>query len=315
MSETLSWTRGRAKSCYNRRPLIAYRARYSHINFADKLNLSARPIDLAPRNVPAPVDADESLQGEDREFLDWLLDRAGVSVSHYRPESLARRLPACLRILRANSPAHARTVIERNSNLTGRAIGAVLIGVTSFFRDKQVFEDLDHHVLSKLADRAAARIWSVGCSDGMELYSVAMQLAERGALHRCELVGTDCRLPATRIAAAGVYLDEAVRDVPEHLRSRYFVASDAKTHSISATLRSQIQWRTADVMGTPEPGPWDLILCRNMAMYMRSDAVGRLWDILQNALRPGGYLVLGKAERPGGARRMSMIAPCIFRRD
>ncbi|MBC8105052.1 MAG: hypothetical protein H7Z14_00555 [Anaerolineae bacterium] len=296
--------------------MITSRARYSHINFADKLNLSARPINLAPKMVIEPVDADGSLQGEDREFLDWLLDRAGVSVSNYRPESLARRLPSCLRVLRANSPAHGRAILERNWSLAGTAISTVLIGVTNFFRDARVFEDLDQQVLSKIADRACARIWSVGCSDGMELYSVAMQLAERRVLHRCQLLGTDCRLPATRMAAAGIYPEQAVREVPDDLRGRYFVEADANTYSIHPILRAQLQWRTADVMRTPEPGPWDLILCRNMAMYMRGDTVARLWDILQNALRPGGHLVLGKAERPSGSgSRMSAIAPCIYVRD
>lgn len=295
--------------------MIANRARFSHINFADKLNLSARPLNLAPRTAIAASNAEEPLQREDREFLDWLLDRAGVSLSHYRPESLARRVPACLRVLRAKSTAHGREIVERNSGLAGHAIGAVLIGVTSFFRDPRVFEDLDHHVLPDISDRADPRIWSVGCSDGMELYSVAMQLAERRVLHRCKLLGTDCRLSATRTAAAGVYPEQAVREVPDKLCERYFDASAPNTYSIHETLRAQLQWRTADVMRTPEPGTWDLILCRNMAMYMRGGTVARLWDILQNALRPGGYLVLGKAERPGGANRMSVIAPCIFRRQ
>src|SRR5947208_465716 len=195
--------------------MLANRARFLHINFADRLNFSARPLDLAPRTSANP-DIEEPLQAEDREFLDWLLKRAGVSVAHYRPASLARPLPACLRILRASSPSHGRAIIERNPSLTCTAIGAVLIGVTSFFRDARVFEDLDQLVLANFEGGRSARIWSVGCSDGMELYSVAMQLAERRVLHRCQLLGTDCRLPATRAAAAGAYAEQVLGDVPRH---------------------------------------------------------------------------------------------------
>jgi chemotaxis protein methyltransferase CheR len=290
------------------------------VNFADKLNLSSRPVNFAlagsaQANEDDADDADEPLQGEDREFLDWLLDRAGVSVTHYRPESLARRLPSCLRVLRASSPAHARSMIERNRLLTATAIDSVLIGVTSFFRDAQVFKDLDERVLAPLAGRASARVWSVGCSDGMELYTVAMQLARRRVLHRCQLLGTDCRIQATRFAAQGIYATQALRDVPDILRQSYFSSSDNNSQIIHPTIRASVQWRTADVLRTPEPGLWDLILCRNMAMYMRGDVVARLWDILQESLRPGGYLVLGKAERPNGASRMSNVAPCIFQRN
>jgi chemotaxis methyl-accepting protein methylase len=58
-----------------------------------------------------------------------------------------------------------------------------------------------------------------------------------------------------------------------------------------------------------------LILCRNLTMYLRPEVAGRVWEALEHALRPGGFLVLGKAERPIGARRLGVVAPCIFRRD
>ena len=63
-----------------------------------------------------------------------------------------------------------------------------------------------------------------------------------------------------------------------------------------------------------EPGQWDVILCRNMAMYLAPEAAAALWRNLDSLLRPGGILVLGKAERPTGTR-LSMIAPCVYRRD
>jgi chemotaxis methyl-accepting protein methylase len=286
-----------------------------HISFADHLNLSARPVDFAPAAASEPAQDAATLQGEDREFRSWLLEHAGVDVSHYRPESLARRLPACLRTVRANSSAHARGILERNRNLIGSALGAVLIGVTSFFRDAQVFKDLDELVLAPLADRARIRVWSVGCSEGMELYSVMMLLAERRVLHRCQLLGTDCRLSATRAAADGTYPASVVRELPASLLERYFLrADDADAYMIHPFLRAQVEWRTADVLTTPEPGPWDLILCRNMAMYMRGQVMTRLWDILQQALRPGGHHVLGKAERPHTTVRLAQVAPCIYRR-
>jgi chemotaxis methyl-accepting protein methylase len=226
-------------------------------------------------------------------------------------------LPACLRVVRANSTAHARAILERHHALIGPAISAVLIGVTSFFRDSRVFADLDSIVLSKFADRASARIWSIGCSDGMEMYSVAMLLAERRVLHRVFLLGTDCRVTATRAAAAGRFDRQALGDVPANLLARYFcpTRADADVYEMNAFIRAQVQWRTADVVSTAEPGPWDVILCRNMAMYMRADAVSELWNRLARALRPGGYLVLGKAERPHGQSCLVPVAPCIYRRQ
>jgi chemotaxis methyl-accepting protein methylase len=68
-------------------------------------------------------------------------------------------------------------------------------------------------------------------------------------------------------------------------------------------------------LSTDEPGHWDLILCRNLGMYLKADLAGQLWNRLARALRPGGWLVLGKAERPMGASILSAVSPCLYRRD
>ncbi len=70
-----------------------------------------------------------------------------------------------------------------------------------------------------------------------------------------------------------------------------------------------------NALTTPEPCGWDMILCRNMSIYLQPATAVRLWHVLENCLRPGGYLVLGKAERPLGCTRLVPVSPCIFRRD
>ncbi|HWA99240.1 MAG TPA: hypothetical protein VG713_12140, partial [Pirellulales bacterium] len=74
------------------------------------------------------------------EFFDWLFAQAGLDARQYRAETLERRLPACLRALRANSTTQARRMLEQNPRLVDTAIGSILIGVTSFFRDADVFD-------------------------------------------------------------------------------------------------------------------------------------------------------------------------------
>jgi chemotaxis methyl-accepting protein methylase len=203
----------------------------------------------------------------------------------------------------------------RHPEILKAAISALVIGVSSFFRDAPVFETLEHSILPQLlATASSPRIWSAGCSEGPELYSVAMLLAEQGALQRCELLGTDCRSDAITRARAGTYTAEGIKGVSETLLTRYFLP-DGRVWRASPLLRTAIQWRSGNVLDTPEPGLWDLIFCRNMAIYLHAPAAGRLWAQLEQSLRPGGVLVLGKAERPYGATTLRPIAPCIFRRD
>jgi chemotaxis protein methyltransferase CheR len=305
-------------------------ARYRHVTFADAMDLSGRPINLAPPpNVSLQV-VDQSaasssgtieLCAEERSLLNWLFARVRLDANDYRAETLARRLPACLRLLRAASASHARALLERNPSLVLPAVNALVIGVTSFFRDADVFRTIAQIVLPRITEKSCtdghvARVWSAACSDGPELYSVAMLLAEQRQLHRCHLLGTDCRLEATQRASVGRFpAASAERDTRPALLATYFTMDEEGYYVARPCLRALLHWRTADVLHVQEPGPWDLILCRNMAMYLRGEATQRLWTALESSLRPGGYLVLGKAERPQGAAGLVPVAPCVYRRE
>ena len=239
---------------------------------------------------------------------------------HYKPETLCRRLPACLRALRAGNLAHARSVLRRNPHLAWDALAALVIGVTTFFRDPAVFDALRDDVLPALAAECRGRplrVWSVGCSEGAELYSVAMLLAEVGATADigCELLGTDCRPAALARAAAGAFEPSAVAGVPPALLARYFTF-DRAHFQVDESIRCATSWQAADAL-RPEnapPGEWDLVLCRNLAIYLQPTATANLWATLARSVRTGGVLVTGKAERPLGVRGLSSIGPCLYRK-
>ncbi len=248
-------------------------------------------------------------------LLRWLFRRAGLDVTQYRPETLRRRVPACLRAIRASSPMHARKLISKNRALLQVAMNALVIGVTSLFRDPSVFNMLRESVLPDLAEgRTEIRAWSAGCSHGAETYSIAMLMAELRLFDTTYLLGTDCRSEATARAAAGVFDASEMRTVPMPMIQKYF---DAAGHAYIAKpwLRQALHWRTADLLAVHEPGTWDLILCRNVVMYMNGESATALWERFETSLRPGGVLVLGKAERPLGAEKLSLVGPCIYRRN
>lgn len=252
---------------------------------------------------------------EEQAFLRWLFQQAGLDCGDYKMETLRRRVPSCLRALRAASLSDARQILQRNPALVKFAINSLVIGVTSFFRDSNVFDTLAGRILPELTSRGTStRIWSVGCSDGAELYSVAMLLAEQNALHRCYLLGTDCRPDAVKRASDGIYDSDALKNVPHAFIEKYLVRDGSKSR-IVPWMRTVVQWRSANVLEVQEPGGWDMILCRNLAIYLRADAAGKLWQKLLGNLRPGGVLVLGKAERPQPFESVSVVGPSVFRRN
>ena len=260
---------------------------------------------------------DETSTGElsaEDAFILWLFHQAKLNRSNYKRETLRRRVPSCLRALRVGSVDEARVAVQRNAMNLETAVSAVVLGVSSFFRDPPVFDFLRDQVLARrISTGNEIRIWSAGCSDGQELYSVAMVLDEMGALRRSTLCGTDCRRDAVARSAAGVFDCDAVASLPISQRERYFLR-EGRHVRIKQRLRDAVRWHCADVLRGVEPGEWDVILCRNLAIYLSASAVGRLWRSLEMALRPGGVLVVGKAERPIGASRLSALAPGFYRR-
>jgi chemotaxis protein methyltransferase CheR len=276
--------------------------------------LARRVIDVAAQPHVGSTQRETPWPEAEGPFLEWLFAQAGLAARDYRSETLMRRLPSCLRLLQASSLTEARSVLKNRPELIAAAINVLLIGVTSFFRDPAVFEDLAQTHLGALAiPRRGIYAWSAGCSDGAELYSLAMLLEEQGLLKRSYLLGTDCRADAILHAQAGAYEETALAGVSPQRREKFFTREGTRWQ-IAPRLQHVARWRQGDLLSQSEPGLWDLIFCRNTSIYLRSTAACQLWQRLENALRVGGLLVLGKAERPASAKRLSCIAPCIYQK-
>jgi chemotaxis methyl-accepting protein methylase len=193
------------------------------------------------------------------------------------------------------------------------AIDALLIGVTEFFRDPPVFEALRIEVLPELASLPRPlRVWSAGCSNGAELYSLAMLLAKAGLLEGSFLLGSDCRRDAIEHARAALYNSSELRNIEPSDRRRYFDEAGSFWQPIEL-LRRHVQWKVADLARGIEEGPWDIILWRNMAIYLKVEAAASVWRGLALAMAPEGMLIVGKAERPPTALPLIHVRRCIYR--
>jgi chemotaxis protein methyltransferase CheR len=252
---------------------------------------------------------------EGDQFLGWLLAQVGLDATDYRATALSRRLPACLRELRAATVEEARRRLERHPELVAAAVDTVLLGVTDFYRDAAVFAALRDRVLPDLLARSdRIRVWSAACSDGPEVYSVAMMLADLAALPRADVVGSDCRPTAIMRAVSGVYSKDALDRARGQVRREYFTAVGSQRVQVTEGLRSSVRWRVSDLMQQALPGPWDLILWRNMAIYLTPASAEAVWRRVVAELRPGGYLVIGKADHPPRELQLTRLATCLYQR-
>ncbi|HEX2173251.1 MAG TPA: protein-glutamate O-methyltransferase CheR [Dehalococcoidia bacterium] len=223
----------------------------------------------------------------------------GLDLAAYKPEFLSERIER--RRTELGLPS-LRAYLDRlmgDARERRRLRDGVTAGVSSLYRDPALWDELAHVHLPVLAARAGRplHVWSAGTGPGHELYTIACLLADAGLLDRSDLLGTDVSLTALARARAGVYAPADFETVPPHWIDRYF-RPVAGGLTIDDGIRSRIEFRYGDLLA-PLPGDgFDLILCRNVVIYLLSAAQARIFARLAEALRPGGILFLGSAERP-----------------
>jgi chemotaxis protein methyltransferase CheR len=141
-----------------------------------------------------------------------------------------------------------------------------------------------------------------------------MVLAEACGLDRVRLRGVDCRPTAIRKASDGVYPAADAAALPSDRRARWF--DEGKTTvQVDAALRKRAQWHVGDAFELDPAMRADVVLCRNLAIYLRAGAVQRLWHSIAERLRPGGLLMVGKAERITSIPSLRWIGPCLYRKS
>lgn len=195
-------------------------------------------------------------------------------------------------------------VMGKEPSLSQRVVEALLNNETYFFRDRTPFDQMSHNALPLLAERRRdvkrLRIWSAGCSTGQELYSLAMLFAEdpaRWAGWSIDLMGSDVSETAVDRARAGIYTQfEAQRGLAVTQMIRWFAETDAGWR-VAESLRRNVRFQVHNLLeAPPHPGQFDIILCRNVLLYLSGDKKRAAFDRLASALAPDGWVMLGAGE-------------------
>jgi chemotaxis protein methyltransferase CheR len=289
----------------------------SHIHFSGNRDGAVASSSVWPKPLYDSPDPFSSLAppsaGRLEPFIASVLTRSGLDAEAYRANALERRLPAVLRRLRVTTVAAAAERLDREPNLLPEVLGVFLIGVTGFFRDPPVFENLrDKFLPAMIRRRVPLRILCAGVSAGHEMYSVAMLMAEAGILEKSLLLGIDCRAEAIARAQDGSFTDEEMQQLPRMWRDRYFEAS-AVGWTAQSSLRESLQWRIENLLRHVPQGPWDVVFFRNVAIYLEGTAANSVWRGLHENLAGDGLLVTGKADQPPPSLPFTRLAPSIYK--
>ncbi len=260
---------------------------------------------------PVPERADlETLpdgDGEMRKIIQILRNRMKVDFTHYKPNTIRRRIGRRMIVKRAKTLAQYSQMLELQPDEAGELYRDLLISVTNFFRDPQVFQALQLLLRDLLLSRNPQepfRVWVPGCATGEEVYSLAICLQE--FLQQAELslsmqiFGTDISEPALQRARQGIYSGTVVEDVSAERLRRFFTKTDSG-YQINKIIREACVFARHDVTKDPPFSRIDLVSCRNVLIYLDNNAQRRVLPTFHYALKPTGLLIVGSAETTGAA--------------
>lgn len=196
----------------------------------------------------------------------------------------------------------------------------ILIGVTAFFRDAEFVNVLRLSVIPKLIEmrRDPIRVWVPACSTGEEAYTIAILLREaldaNGLDTKVQIFGTDINEASIETARAGLYPAAAVENVPDVHVAKAFV-QNAGSYAIRKDIRAMCVFARHNLMTHAPFLGMDLISCRNMLIYLRKEAQEHVMGVLHYAVRPDGYILLGRAEAASAAQGFEHAGhPHLYRR-
>lgn len=244
-----------------------------------------------------------------------LRNAAGVDFTHYKRPTIRRRLQRRMVLHKCTSIDEYVKLLQRNSTEVHALYHDLLIHVTRFFRDPESFEALAEAVFPKILESRApgqpVRVWVPGCSTGEEAYSVAIALLEylgnEANSVPAQIFATDVSEAAVDHARAGVYPDSITADVsPERLR-RFFNKTDGN-YRVAKPVRDMCIFARQDLTRDPPFSKLDLILCRNVLIYLGPMLQRKLMSVFNYALRATGFLMLGQAETIGIHSDLFMVA-------
>ncbi len=240
----------------------------------------------------------------------YIQDTCGIVLDQSKAYLLETRLDGILREtgVTSFSGLYYKVKSDTSNALRGKIVDAITINETSFFRDSSPFELLRHKLLPELIDRRGKlgarpipiRIWSAACSTGQEVYTIGIVLKEllgSFAGYDIRILGTDISNRAVAAASRGYYSElEMGRGLPPNVAGKHFMA-EAGGWKIRDEIRALATFRKMNLLEPFSfPAPFDIILCRNVAIYFSEPDRTRMFHNFGRCLARDGSLIIGSTE-------------------
>ena len=221
---------------------------------------------------------------------------------NYKRATVTRRIERRMQDRRCRTVAEYKALLGREPAEYDALLGSLLVKVTSFFRDPELWERLSQLIPRLLAEKRAGeeiRVWSAGCATGEEAYTLGILFAEAMgpsfATADIKIFGTDLDQRAVAYGRHGAYTDRQIEGVPKRLLSTWFDKEGGR-YAVRKELRRAVVFGVHNLISDAPISRLDLLVCRNVFIYMNATLQKRVLSRFHYALRRNGLLVLGKSE-------------------
>jgi len=252
-------------------------------------------------------------QKEDRQkafklLLNKILEDRGLDFRHYREEVLKRRLALRMRLNKAESYAGYLRLLINKPEEYEKLFEILCINVSEFFRDPDIWLSLrnilENLLRQKIKEKGPLRIWSAGCANGEEPYSVAILVKEilkklNAPKYAPEIFATDIDRQSLKMAENAEYVKESLKNINEELLKNYFTLLDGR-YRIKPEIKNMVKLQYLDLISQENINDTDIVLCRNVFIYFTRSLQEQLLMKFYKSLRTNGYLVMGKVETMWG---------------
>lgn len=258
-----------------------------------------------------------------------IYDTTRISLGEHKRGFVVSRLSKRVRALGLSGFEEYVALLRDTQNTSDeidRLINCVTTNKTEFFRESHHFPILADFVsgsaIARGAQRRPLRIWSVACSTGQEIYSIAMVVKDqirRFQTNRVKLLASDIDSTALRFASRGIYSGEDLKPVSREFVKRYFRRLDSgqNHYQVTSELRRMIVFRRVNLVKDQFRLRWpiDIVFCRNVLIYFNRRDIDRLIERLYHSMEAGGLLFLGHSESLAASRKgFEYVSNTAYRR-
>jgi chemotaxis protein methyltransferase CheR len=209
---------------------------------------------------------------------------------NYKVKPLVRRIRSRMRKTGIDDYGEYAAFLKRNREEKENLKKALTINLTSFFRNKTVFDTLKKEILPHMINPV---IWSAGCANGAEPYAIAILCKELNLKYL--ILGTDIDKESIRKAYEGFYDEIALSELPSYYKLKYFEKVE-DGYKINREIKNSVDFQNLDLKDIHFENKFDLIFCRNVLIYLNKQFQENILSSFSVALKENGFLVLGKVE-------------------